>query len=423
MHERGSASRTPPLAALFFAVIPVATALDRLLELLLPGPVIASTWQAAFAFDALAGIVAVLLFLRYRPRSTWHPAVVWCLITFLLVWVIAIGLSVSKGDGVSALALLVPVAVALPALKRPDPAAVWFGVDLFCWMLLSVSAVALVAEVVGLIPSWYYGAPDPAAYIATERSEYWIPLADLLGLDGRWAGPFGHPSLAGPVGAFLVVYGLSRRRARRIAFVLGGAAILLLAAGRTPLLVTAIGVLFMLVTSVHWERHRTLGWVLAGGAAGAFVIGSAWLVGGNTGLSGRTTIWPEYLALWRESPLVGVGAVGIWDAIDAGALPDWASHAHSLTLDALTRMGVLGLIAVLALLGQCLVLGVRAARHGQGVGLALMSLVVFGTITDTLIDWRFTGPVLITLLLAVLLAGSQMSGDVQRTPDEGLSRG
>lgn len=401
------------LASLFFVVIPVATAVDRLLELLVPGPVIASTWQAAFVFDVVAGVVAVLLFLRYRPRSSWSPAVVWCLTTVLLVWVVAIGLSVSRGDGVSALALLVPLAAALPALKRPDPAAVWLGVDIFCWTLLGVSAVALAAEVLGLIPSWYHGSPDPAAYIAGERLAYWIPLADPLGLDARWAGPFGHPSLAGPVGAFLLVYGLGRTGVRRVAFIVGGAAILLLAAGRGPLLATAIGVLVMLVTGAIRGRHRTLAWVLAGVTAAAFVVGAALMVRGNTGLTGRTTIWPEYLTLWRQSPLVGVGATGIWDAIDQGALPDWASHAHSLTLDALTRMGLLGLIAVLALLGQCLTLGVRAARRGQGVGLALMAVVVCGTLTDTLIDWRFTGPVLVTLVLAVLLAGSPLDVDRQ----------
>ena len=81
--------------------------------------------------------------------------------------------------------------------------------DVFAWAVVGFSAFTLALESAGVIPYWNLG--DPAAMIANERAAYFLPLADVFGIEGRWSGPFAHPNLAGPAGGFLLILGATRR--------------------------------------------------------------------------------------------------------------------------------------------------------------------------------------------------------------------
>ena len=65
----------------------------------------------------------------------------------------------------------------------------------------------------GLGLSWYPWYPMFVGGHAGDRRRRLLAAAasEPLGLDGRWAGPFAHPNMAGPVGGFLIVVGLCRR--------------------------------------------------------------------------------------------------------------------------------------------------------------------------------------------------------------------
>ena len=402
--------RRQEILGLYVAVIPLAVVLDRFVDMVLPGPFLGGPWQAAFIVDVFAMGLATVLFVAYRPVEPWRGSVTACLTTLLALWVLAVAMSTLRGSSLSATAFLVPLGVAMAALKRPSPWSLWVAADAFAWALALTSVAALALEVSGAVPSWYdVQAREEPGLAAGERNEYWLPLADLFGLAGRWAGPFGHPSLAGPVGAFLVVYALVRRGPTRMVLSVVGVLLLLLAGSRASMLSALVAALVWIGAEAGRRISRRGVWIL--GLAGVIVLASSIvaLVGRNPGLSGRTSIWPEYASLWRESPLLGVGATRIWDAIESGALPMWASHGHNMWLDALTRTGLVGFSVLLALMVQAFLIALAAARSGEGAGLALLALVIFGTLADTVIDWRYAAPTSVVLLFAILLSGSKVS--------------
>ncbi len=236
-------------------------------------------------------------------------------------------------------------------LKPPSASEAAWVADLLGWTIAVAIVLLLAAEATGLVPSWYdlYRATE---LMAAERVQYWVPLADVLGLDARWAGPFVHPGRTGEVGALLLVWGMTRAGATRAVLVAVGVLTLLVASSRTSYLGAAAGVGVVLLVA-WWPRlTRALRGIAA---AGAVVAGAGLLfvvVGANTGLTGRTSIWPAYLELWAGSPLWGAGEAGIGEAQGEGLLPAWAYHAHSLWLDVLARYGAVAFVAVVRRPGE-----------------------------------------------------------------------
>ena len=140
-------------------------------------------------------------------------------------------------------------------------------------------------------------------------------------------------------------------------------------------------------------------------AAGAVVAGAGLLfvvVGANTGLTGRTSIWPAYLELWAGSPVWGAGEAGIGEAQREGLLPAWAYHAHSLWLDVLARYGAVAFVAVGVVLASAVVVAVGGMRRGEPAAAGVVTVVLVSSIAHTLIDWRLPDVPLLVLVLAVL---------------------
>jgi O-antigen ligase len=180
-----------------------------------------------------------------------------------------------------------------------------------------------------------------------------------------------------------VLRGTSSARAPRglVPTVLGGLAIVIVA----PVLLSSVG---------------------GPGASAEEYVSSA------ANLTGRTTAWPIYLELWRGSPWTGTGADGIYAAIYDGVLPAWATHAHNLVLDALTRYGLLvGALAV-AVLVIAAVATTPAARRGRPLGLAIVALTVVAGLGHTTIGWVYPEVPLLALVLAVLASASSPDGPV-----------
>ena len=110
-----------------------------------------------------------------------------------------------RGEVLPAFTLLIPFILVAIVTKPPTGAQSAVVMDVLGWTVVGAAVLSLVLEVAGVIAPWDgfpRGTPN-----AFERSAYWLPLADVLGLNGRWAVPWVHPSLAGPLGMFLVVWG------------------------------------------------------------------------------------------------------------------------------------------------------------------------------------------------------------------------
>lgn len=94
----------------------------------------------------------------------------------------------------------------------------------------------------------------------------------------------------------------------------------------------------------------------------------------------RADVWPEYLEMFRENPVFGVGLSVGWQTNSIGQEP------HNLVIELLAETGVLGLLAFLLLLGVI----VRSGR-GSVTG-ALLVVTFLPSITQTVLfepTWWF----------------------------------
>ena len=102
----------------------------------------------------------------------------------------------------------------------------------------------------------------------------------------------------------------------------------------------------------------------------------------NFSIQERLAHWVAGLRMFRAHPILGVGA-GNYSVAYARyqVSPDWfeaLGHAHNYYINAAAETGILGLLAILALVGTALMAGWQAARaqagdasHQPGVGWAL----------------------------------------------------
>ena len=146
------------------------------------------------------------------------------------------------------------------------------------------------------------------------------------------------------------------------------------------------------------------------------------------GSSGRWQFWTAAYDAFETEPLRGIGAGGYPDWWNQhGSLPVDTGNAHSLAMDALSELGVVGIIVVLALFGVVLVAGVgrvRADRRGDGAAAAALSLfaaALVGVIGDW--TWDLAAVFALAVIAAGLLTGpATLPVDVERVAIRGEAR-
>lgn len=384
----------------------------------------------------LAGLLAgVVFWWVYRPQAAPPPLFRSFLLLMALLWCVDVYRQMVSGEDVSAPLVAPPILLAMLWTKPPDFRGARAAVDAVAWIFMGAVVVSVALEAADVVGSWYdllraqaelaqldtgeaAGATDLPPPGAQDRAYYWLPFSSVLGLDGRWAGPFFHPNHAGPVGAFLVVLGTCRTGVLRWSAIGVGIAALLLTSSRTSLLAAVAGC--AVVASAWWLRRDSR---LSGWAKGAVIVLPASLaaiavVGDNWGFTGRTEIWPTYVDLWMESPLLGIPDLRIAQAADAGVLPTWAMTAHSLLLDSLVRFGILGTLVVLAALAVASVSAVRSAVRGAYLSIGLMAVILTCGITEALVFWRAFATSTILLVVAVIASLEEPDGGVDpRRPE------
>ena len=362
----------------------------------------------------LAAVIgAAVLCVPARASGTWSVILRGWLLLAVITWLYLVMREGAGGTKADAAAIFVPVSLLLIWAKKPSRKAAWAAADALAWSLVATSMAVLILEVAGVIPSWYEVLGDYfVGLIPFDRETHWLMVNSLLGLDGRSGGILRDPNAIGPVGALLAVYGFARPGLRRIVFVAGGVAIVVLSDSRATYGAIAFGLLALLLLPGWGVRLLTVTPAKAA-AAGIGLLAAARLgydfftnPAGTVTLTGRTSMWPDFLSLWPESPVVGVGSAAIEAARKSGVLPVWSTHGHNQYIDTLVRYGVVGTVLVGSLIALGVVVSGIAARHGRGLSVALWVVLVVAMTSNLVLDWRYPSVALSWILVAMILAAT-----------------
>ena len=358
--------------------------------------------QSLNIFIAYAAfVIAALLWVRLdrRPRLRGLPAAFLTLMG--IAWFIHLTLYRWHGDAFDYTALLyVPILLML-LLKPPAREEAWAAVLAFAW----ATAIALVTtralEMVGLLDIKVQN-PDIVEFDSTN---YFLPFNDLLGIDGRWPGPFGHNGDTAMMAALLIVIAVAHWTRASWVFVAVGAGTFLITDGRASIGAAAAGVLVIAIFTnegrlgrIPRSRRVIVGLIV-------LVIGAFGMYLRPTGLTGRQTIWPAFLELWYSSPIVGVGGRGI---AEAGGIATQFGHAHSLYIDELARWGLAGFVSQFVALGVGVAIAVMAARIGRPGALGVLLAYFITGITEPRNNWIQPSVTGFLVILMVLVAAAEL---------------
>jgi O-antigen ligase len=137
-----------------------------------------------------------------------------------------------------------------------------------------------------------------------------------------------------------------------------------------------------------------------------------------TTLTGRTEIWSIAIETWKNNPLFGYGS-NAWNAAFRSSVGmDAAVSAHSQYLQSLSEAGIIGFLGLtiyISLLWRCAYV---ANRQTNGLSLALFSIILVRSFTETPLDVAtiFNGDFLTHLLLFRLVVSRSRKPEVVAYP-------
>ncbi len=144
--------------------------------------------------------------------------------------------------------------------------------------------------------------------------------------------------------------------------------------------------------------------------------------------SGRYQFWSAALDAFKAHPLDGIGAGGYeayWHQHGSLAVP--VRDAHSLFLESMAELGIVGLLLILGFLGVAIVSGARrgpTSARGAALGAALAVLAT--GIVSAAIDWTWELPAcfgLVVLAAALLTGPATLDAEAALRPPRGPSTG
>jgi O-antigen ligase len=148
----------------------------------------------------------------------------------------------------------------------------------------------------------------------------------------------------------------------------------------------------------------------------------------RSGSSGRWQFWSTAYDAFETEPFRGIGAGGYpawWN--QHGTLASDTRNAHSLAMDSLAELGVLGFVVVIVFFGAVAVVGIRRVRSvADPTGAAAAALAVFAAgCVGVAADWNWDLPAVFTpaIVAAALLTGpATLGADPPRAPVRGVAR-
>ena len=350
-----------------------------------------------------AFIFALLTFALWLPQKkvagSWHRTQLcffWILITAWLFQSISAHLD-SRGFNTSA--ILFPFAIWILMAKKPSSKMLH---QAFIWFLYSLVTISLLAFVLGMtdvMPNGF-NFPDSAA----NR----LPvLNDLFGVTTRWAGPFGSVNLAAPIGALLFVAGFTLKGINRVVIVSGGLGVLTLSQGRTSLAAALLALTVLLAYSKTVQNHRYAKQVRLG--AGLITVSSLmlYIVLIDPTLNGRTPVWNNFLRLFTQDPLFGIGTSGLEGYLAAGVTRSEVvlySHGHNVLIDISVRYGIFLVILTIAAFTIAAIISWRARAQDSGKTLALIVFFFTAGLAETIFSWQYFSAYTVVFIYVVTVS-------------------
>jgi hypothetical protein len=351
--------------------------------------------------------VTLLLWLAcnwWAPRSPW-------LMVFLggltLSWFVHLVLMRTHGDLYPHTIWLFPIILLLLAWKPPNAETTWLALRVGAWTLLILMALTLTLEKLGLIEQFFTGTQELFEF---ENANYWLPLKDLFGLEGRWPGPFGHMSKTAFMSAIIIVIALADRGWQRWILLSGGVIGLLLTGGRGGYLALMAGIAVLIIFTNRGLLGRIPLFIrVTIGTFTAIAVSLVLYSMGSLGLTGRQPLWDGFLDLWRDSIWIGVGQTGITQSpqIVEWMEPSWMD-AHSLYVEEITKYGIVGSLVIFLTLAIGAVIALRSAWLGSPLPAAIYAVYLTAGITDFLHDgWEVHSTPFLLLILATLFSADR----------------
>jgi len=231
-------------------------------------------------------------------------------------------------------------------------------------------------------------------------------LTDILGIDGRWGGPFGSVNISSAAGSLLVMLGLIYRSWNRGIFVATGLLTLFLGQARTSTFALIFGMLVLFLWSSPYVRlkyHNLVRWIVLLSSA---TLTFAYVAVVDPTFNYRTPTWSFFWDLTQSSPITGVGTREVTSAVVKVNEMDLPGpifdHGHSIYMDGFARYGIIWLALTLAIFGVAFFL-TWAARRGEytSKGLAMVTFIFLAGTTETVYSWAYTTIYLLALILVV----------------------
>ena len=343
-----------------------------------------------------AAFVAWLVLDHRPPTRGWLLAF---LVVLSLAWAVNLVMFYAHGDLFTHLAWLFVPIMAMFALKPPSVAEGLSALRALAWSISVVIVVTFLLEVAGVLSEKY----QPEGIIDFDEQYYWLPVNDLLGIEGRWPGPFGHNGYTAMMGAFIIVIALIAWTRSSWVFLAVGGFSLLVTSGRASLGAAAAGIVLIAMFTPTGPFARLSRPVRLVGGSVLLVLGGIVLFAGKSGLTGRQNIWPAFADLWQTSPWTGVGTSGI---VVSGGLTQDFGHAHSLYLDLLARYGIVTFVPVMVALAIGVGITIMAAVRGVPGPLALIVTYLVTGVTEPRNDWIHPGTNILMVVVCVTIAGA-----------------
>jgi O-antigen ligase len=343
--------------------------------------------------------VALVLWLGFRPTAKPQLLFKVFLALNIVAWVVIAALVWRDGDMFAHTTFLAPLIYAMVFIKPPNLKWALIGGDTFALSLVSISVLSHVLHVSGI---HLY----PNAFPSRLPEFVWS-----LGLENRWEGPFASTSDSGPVAAFIIFYALMRNGKIRVILLSAGLVFLIVSTSWTSIYSSIIGsvVLLWFIPSLFDRPITTaIRFAISGVLLGGSVI---YVFLFDPTFNGRTHIWLDYLGVWVQNPVVGVGTSGLVDFYNQSELTH--QHGHNYYVDILARHGIIGFLVTVPVLVVAGVIAFKAGRRGLWAAPALFTVFCLALVGETLVDWRSLGYVLTELLFMTLISATYIQSKSQ----------
>lgn len=362
---------------------------------------------SGFIYFGIALAFWLLLVKRSAARGTLSLFLAGMSVAWVAHWI----LFRVHGDSFNYTGLLyIPILIMI-WLKPPQLREVRLATLGMAWTISIVLLATRLLEMIGILSV----RPQVEGVVQFDTARYFLPLNDLLGIEGRWPGPFGHNGDTAMMGALLLVVAIAFWSRSSWFFLAVGGLTLVLTNGRASIGAAAAGLVLIGMFSKS-PRLRVVprGARIMGG--GVFLLlGALFMFGRPAGLTGRDVIWPAFIGLWLESPWVGVGSEGI---ASGNEVTQAFGHAHSLYIDELARWGLAGFVTQFAAIGIGVFIAAKAAGLGFPGPLAVIATYLITGVTEPRNNWIVPSATGFLLILMVLAASAYLARHQDQGADD-----